>query len=76
MGWAQESWRLNNTATTQAQIQGFESIHPTIYPTYELLDHVKGPGLQNQSCRISTTCGNSRLSEKSPGEDLVLIMCQ
>ena len=28
--------RLTNSATTQAQIQGFELAHPNIYPTYEL----------------------------------------
>jgi hypothetical protein len=29
---------LLNSTTTQAQIQGFELAHPSIYPTYELLE--------------------------------------
>lgn len=59
------------SATTQTQIQGFEVAHPNIYPTCELLELVKGPVLQNQSCGVSLTQGNSRISEKSSGEDPV-----
>ena len=40
-------------------MQGFELAHPNIYPTYELLELVKGPVLQTQSCRISMTQGNT-----------------
>jgi hypothetical protein len=54
--------RLTNSATTQ----GFDLVHPNIYPIYELLEHVKGPVLQTQSCRISMTQGNNRLSEQRP----------
>lgn len=39
--------------------QGFEMA----YPIYELLEHVKGPVLQNQSCRISMIQG---ILEESP----------
>ena len=46
---------LINSATFQAQIQGFELAHPNIYPIYELLECVKGLVLQNQSCRTSVT---------------------
>ena len=46
---------MTSSATTQAQIQGFELAHPNIYLIYELLEHVKGLTLQNQNCRISMT---------------------
>ena len=59
---------MTNSATTQVQIQGFELAHPNIYPTYELLELVKGPVLQIQSCRISMAHGNDRLSKMSPSE--------
>lgn len=39
----------------QIQIQCFESLHPTIYPIYKLLECVKELILQNQSCRITLT---------------------
>ena len=29
---------MTSSATTQAQIQGFELAHPNIYPIYELLE--------------------------------------
>lgn len=82
----QESWpwwrvcrsagRLTNSATTQAQIQDSEMTHHDISPIHELLVFMKGLVLQNQSCRVSMTQGNNRTSEKSPGEDLVLIVYQ
>ena len=37
------------------------------------LEPVKGPVLQNLSCRISITQEDNRLSGKGPGEDPVLI---
>jgi hypothetical protein len=72
--WAQESWQTDNPAT-QLQIQGFELAHLNIYSIYELLDFVKGLALQIQSCRISMTQGNNRISKRSPGRgrDPVLI---
>ena len=33
-----------SSATSQAQIQGFELVHPNIYPTDELLECVKWAG--------------------------------
>ena len=63
---------LTNSTTTQTQIQHFELFHPNIYSIYELLEHVKGPVLQIQSCRISMTQGNNRISERSPNKDPVL----
>ena len=71
-----ESCKLTNLATTQAPIQGFELAYPNIYFVYELLEHTKGPVLQILSCRISMTQGNSRISERSPSEDPVLIVTQ
>ena len=50
---------LTNSPTTQAQIRGFELTHTNIYPIYELLEHVKEPALQIQSCRISMTQRNN-----------------
>jgi hypothetical protein len=44
-----------------------------IYP-YKLLEYVKGPVLQIQSCRTFMTQGNSRISKRSPREDPVLIV--
>ena len=66
--------RLTNSATTQAQIQGFELAHPNIYPIYELLECVKVPVLQIQNYRISMTQGNDRISERSPSEVPVLMV--
>ena len=34
-----------SSATTQAQMQGFELAHPNIYPIYEPLERVKEPVL-------------------------------
>ena len=65
---------MTSSTTTQAPIQGFELTHPNIYPIYELLECVKDPVLQSQSCRISMTQGNNRISERSPREDPVLIV--
>lgn len=67
---------LNNSATTQAQKQGFELAHPNNYPMNELLELGKSLLLQNQSCRISNTQGNIRISKKKPSEDSVLTVEQ
>ncbi|MEJ1279312.1 ST8 alpha-N-acetyl-neuraminide alpha-28-sialyltransferase 3 [Cricetulus griseus] len=66
--------RLTNPATTQAQNQHNELAHPNIHLIYELLEHVKGPDLQIQSCRMSTTQDNKKISRRSPSEGPVLIM--
>jgi hypothetical protein len=47
---------------------------PNTYPIYDLLELVKGPVLQTVICRISTTQSNNKISERSPGEDPVLIV--
>jgi hypothetical protein len=52
---------LTNSANTQPLTQSFEMAHPNIYPIYELLEHMKGPDLQNRSCRIAMTQGNNRI---------------
>jgi hypothetical protein len=57
---------MTESATTQAQIQGFGLAHPSIYPIYDQLEHVKGWVLQIQSCRISMTQDNNRISDRSP----------
>jgi hypothetical protein len=43
--------------------------HLSIYLIYELLEHVTGLVQLIQSCRISMTQGNIRISERSPRED-------
>jgi hypothetical protein len=47
--------------------------HPNIYPIYDLLERMQTLLVpQIQSCRISMTRGNNRISSKrSPGEDPV-----
>jgi hypothetical protein len=55
-----------NSATTQAQIQGFELTHPNICMTYELLEHMKWLVLQIQSCRISNAQGDNRIFKGVP----------
>lgn len=54
--------RLTNSASNQAQIQGYDLAHPKIYLIRELLEHMKGSVLKIQSCRISTIQGSSRIS--------------
>ena len=61
--------------TNSAAIQGSELSHPSIYPTYDLLERGKELVLWNQSCRISMTQGNSTISECSFGEDPVIMVC-
>jgi hypothetical protein len=46
---------LTNSAVTQMQIQGCELADLNIYLIYKLLEVMKGPLLQIQSCRISMT---------------------
>ena len=55
VAWTWESWfgGMTNSATTEAQIQGFELANSKIFFTYELLEYVKGPNLLNHSYRIS-----------------------
>ena len=75
--WWYESRRaggLTTSAITQAQIQGFELVHPNIYLIYELLEHVKRLALQIQSCSISMIKSNNIVSERSLREDLMLIV--
>jgi len=63
--------RLTNSATNW--IQGIKFAHPSIYPIYEPLEHVNGPALQIQSCRISMAQGNNGITKRSPREDPVLL---
>lgn len=48
---------------------GYELAHPNIYHNRKLLQLMKGPILQTQSCNISTTHGSSRITKRSPSED-------
>jgi hypothetical protein len=47
-----------------------------IYIICELLEPVEGPVLLTQSCRISMTQGNNKITERSPGEDPILTVSQ
>lgn len=60
--------------TTQEKFHDIDLAHPNIYPIYELLEHMEGPVLLNQSCRISVTHDNSRISKRSlyKGPELVV----
>ena len=58
-----------NSATTQSQIQGSELAHLNSYPTCGLLEPMNGLDLQNQSCRVFLTQGNTRTSERNLSED-------
>lgn len=64
---------LTSSATSQAQIQGFELVHSRPYIICELLGHVKGQVLLIQNCRISMKQRNNR---RSPGEDPGLVVSQ
>lgn len=44
--------RLASPATTQAQNRDYKQVHTNIQPIYHLLEHVKGPVLQTQSCSL------------------------
>lgn len=63
--------RLTNSATTQAQIQGFELACPNVHP---MLEHLMGVVLQNQSCGISLTQDSRRIAERTLGEGPVLMV--
>jgi hypothetical protein len=65
--------RLTNSATIQAQIQGFELAHPNIYSIYELLKHLKGWSYRTNAACVSMIQDNNRLSKRSLGQDPVLM---
>lgn len=53
---------------TKAQMQGFKLAHPKIF-ICELLEHVKGPVLLFQNCRISMTQSN-KWEESQQGSNI------
>lgn len=57
---------MTNSATTQAQIQVFELACPNIYLRHELLECMKEPILQIQSCRITMTQGTTEYLKGIP----------
>jgi hypothetical protein len=63
---------LTSSDTSQVQFQGAALAHSNIYPIYNLPDY-KGLVLKIQSCRISMTWGNIKISRRSPHEDPALI---
>lgn len=66
--------QLTNSATSQAQVYGFELGNLNIYTVYDLLEFMKGLALQTQSCRTSMTQGNNTISKRSPSEVPILIV--
>lgn len=48
--------------------------HSNICHICKLLEHMRKPVLQFQSCTISMTQSNNRTSERNPGEDPVLMV--
>jgi hypothetical protein len=67
-----ESWQPELLGTIQAQTQGFELAHPNIFPSYKLLELMKGQVLKIYS--ISIIQGNKRISQRSSNEHPVLIV--
>jgi hypothetical protein len=47
-----------------------------MYIICKWLGPVKGPVLLFQSCRISMTQGNNRITGRSPDEDLIVMLSQ
>lgn len=74
--WTQESWQLNNSATTEAQIQGFELTDPNIYPSINCWEYMKGSVLENQSYKIFITQGNNRTKERRPSVFNTVLLLQ
>ncbi|KAL6085827.1 hypothetical protein STEG23_037048, partial [Scotinomys teguina] len=58
--------RLTNSAVNQVHMQGFELVHPNIYPIDDFLEYMKGLVLQNH--------GSSCMGSFHWGP--VLIVCQ
>lgn len=57
-------------------MQGVEIAHSNIHSIYELLGCVKGLVLHIQSCRISMTQDNNRMSERNQSEKPVRMVLQ
>jgi hypothetical protein len=57
-------------------IQSYELAHPKTYTICEPLELIKGLVLLFQSCRISMTQGNNRITGRSQDEDPILMVSQ
>ena len=66
MVWVREGYRLTSSAAIQARSRALSFPNPKIYIICELLEHVKGPVLPIQNCRISMTQGNNRIISEDP----------
>ena len=71
-----EIWHTDQLRYHPGQIQGSDLAHPKICIICEWLGCMKGPVLLIQSCRISMTQGNNRITGMRPGDDPVLMMSQ
>ena len=61
----QDSWQDRQLSYHLGPVLG-------LYPIEELLEHIKGLGLQFQSCRIPMTQDNNGISKRSPNDDPVI----
>jgi hypothetical protein len=51
--------------TPEAMLMPKIQVHSSIFPIHDLLGRVNGPVLWIQSCRVSVTQGNNRISQRS-----------
>lgn len=79
LNWGEQFWwelGLSHSAPTQAQSQCSDLTLPTIWPTHDQLEHMKGLALRNYGSRISRTQGNGRISQRSLSEGPVPMLYQ
>jgi hypothetical protein len=79
--WVLKSWWADQLSFHSASDPGLlvglpQHLRIAIHCIYELLEQVKRLVLQIESCRISMTQGNNRISERSPIEGPRLILYQ
>ena len=74
--WEQESWQADQVKCLLGPDPVLKLANLNIYPIYDLLEPMKERVLQIQSCWISMTRGNSRISERSLSEVPVMIKQQ
>ena len=63
--WGKESWQADQLSDHPGPEPRLGVGPPQHLPIYELLEHVKGPVLQIQSCRVSMIQGDNRISKES-----------
>ena len=79
VAWPEQYWRVclgGADGGAEQLSQGSELSHPQICIICKLLGCMQGPVLLIQSCRISTTQGDNRITGRSPNDDPMLAMSQ